>query len=81
MGTHKIEVKGIKVEADNARDAIVLFDKAVQYSKILTFPNDTLLHCLSCGSYDIEAQSPDFIICNVCGAEMEFYEEEIDENN
>jgi len=68
----KIRIADIEVEAKTVRQALILFDKAIQYAKILQTDATAMMACPVCNSYDIEPVSPSLNVCRVCNTEIEF---------
>lgn len=79
----KLKFGTVEIQAQNARDLIVILDKYVQYNKIMDFKSiDSLLSCVGCGSFDLEPIAPSVVRCRCCGLEMEeeiIFEPEDDE--
>jgi transposase-like protein len=68
----KMRIGYIEVEATSAKQALMLFDKAIQYAKILQTEAEAMISCPICASYAIEPVSPTLNRCQVCNVEFEF---------
>lgn len=68
----KMRIGDIEVEAASAKQALMLFDKAIQYAKILQTEAEAMISCPICSSFAIEPISPTLSRCNICNIEFEF---------
>ena len=71
----KMRIGDIEVSANTVKQTFLLFDKAIQYAKILQTEASAMLSCPVCHSYDIEPVSPFVNRCRVCDTEIQYIDE------